>query len=80
VPDGRRLWQVNVFCVHIVITCVAGKEEKMGEWGLGKGTKSGAVDSEHGQQGQRFAATYKEPPFQVRGLFIESAMWSSGQR
>ncbi len=25
-----------------------GKGEKRGQWGLGKGTKNGAVDSEHG--------------------------------
>ncbi len=34
--------------VFIVITCVAGKEGKRGQWGLGKGIKSRAVDSEHG--------------------------------
>jgi hypothetical protein len=34
--------------VFIVITCVGGMEEKKGQWGLGKGTKNGAVDSKHG--------------------------------
>jgi hypothetical protein len=59
--------------VFIVITYVGGKEGRREQWRFGKGTKNGAVDSEHGasgHQGQRIAATYKEPPFQVRGLFI----------
>jgi hypothetical protein len=48
-----------------------GKGRKRGQWGLGQVTKKGAVDSEHGaSKGRRFAATYKEPPFQVRGLFL----------
>jgi hypothetical protein len=39
--------------------------------GLSKGTKNEAVDSEHGgQQGQKFPASYKEPPFQVRAYIF----------
>ncbi len=34
--------------VFIVITCVGGKEGKTEQLGLGKGTKNGTVDSEHG--------------------------------
>ncbi len=31
----------------IVCTCVGGKGGKRGQWGLSRGTKNGAVDSEH---------------------------------
>ncbi len=31
--------------------------EEEGQWVLGKGSKSGVVNSEHGQQGQSFAVT-----------------------
>jgi hypothetical protein len=42
---------------------------KRGQWGLIKGTENEAVDFETGgQQRQKSAASYKEPPFQVRGL------------
>jgi hypothetical protein len=46
VPDRRRIGHVNGIC-FIVLACVAGKRGKEGQWGLGKGPKSGAVDSEH---------------------------------
>ncbi len=48
VPNGRRLGNVNVICV--IVTSCAGRNEggKERQWGLGKGSKSGAVDSEHG--------------------------------
>jgi hypothetical protein len=34
--------------VFIVFTCLGGKGRKKGQGGLCKGTKNGAVDSEHG--------------------------------
>jgi hypothetical protein len=38
---------------------------------LGKGSKRETIDPEHGaSKAERFGATYKEPPFQGRGLFI----------
>ncbi len=47
VPEGRRLGILMSFVI-VVITCVGGKEEKRGQWGLGKGTKNGAIDTEQG--------------------------------
>jgi hypothetical protein len=45
------------------------KKRKKGEWGLTKGNKYGAVDSEHGaSKSERSQLHTKEPPFQVRGL------------
>jgi hypothetical protein len=38
---------VLMFSVFVVFTCVGGKG-KRGQWGLGKGTKNGSVDSEQG--------------------------------
>ncbi len=46
-PDRRRFGCVNVICVCSIHMC--GREgEKKGAMGIGKGTKNGAVDSEHG--------------------------------
>ncbi len=57
--------------INVVFTCMYRNGRKWGQWGLGQGTKKGADDSEHGaSKGGRFAATYKEPPFQVRGVFL----------
>ncbi len=46
-PDKRRLGHVNVVCA-IVLALVGGKRGKRGTVGVGKGPKSGVVDSEHG--------------------------------
>ncbi len=46
VPDRRRLVCADVICVHRNHLC--GREGgKKGAMGLSKGTKNGAVDSEH---------------------------------
>jgi hypothetical protein len=52
VPDGRRLRHVNVICVHSNHMCRQ-EGEKRGRWGVRKGTKNGAVDSEHGASKSR---------------------------
>jgi hypothetical protein len=45
---------------------------KGGNGELGKETKNGAVHSEQGaSKGRGFATMYKEPPFQVRVLFLK---------
>jgi hypothetical protein len=41
---------------------------KRGCWGPGKRAKNGAVESED-QLGQKFASSYKQPPFQVTEYF-----------
>ncbi len=47
VPDRRRFGHVNVVCVRSIHMC--GQEgRKRQQWGLGKGTKNGAVYSENG--------------------------------
>ncbi len=50
-----------------------GRGGKEGQWGLGKGPKSGAVDYEHGEREGRSSqlrTKNKELPFQARGLSI----------
>ncbi len=66
----RRLGHVNVICV-LVFTCVGGKGGKEGHWGLGKGPKRRAVDSERGARKGRSSQlhTYKELPLAVSGSF-----------
>ncbi len=50
-PD-RRFRRVNVVCCDSIHMC--GQEgKKRGQWGLGKGTKNGAVDSELGASKSR---------------------------
>jgi hypothetical protein len=39
---------VLISSVFVVFTGVGGKGRKRGQWGLGKGTKNGTVDSERG--------------------------------
>ncbi len=46
-PTEEDLGELMSF-VYIVITPVGGKEGKRTQWGLDKGTKNGAVDSEYG--------------------------------
>ncbi len=69
-PIGRGFGHVNVVygrSVHMY----GWEGEKRGLWGLSKGTKNGAVDSEHrASKGRGSELRTKEPPFQVRGLFF----------
>jgi hypothetical protein len=56
--------------VFVVFKCVGGRGEKEGTGDWARGLKMGSWLWAWGQQGQRCAATYREPPFQVRGLFL----------
>jgi hypothetical protein len=65
-------WGMLMSSVYIVITCVGRNKGKSGQWGLGNGTRNGAVDSEHGaSKGRGSQLCKKEPPFQGRRLFID---------
>ncbi len=46
VPDRRSPGHFNVVC-SVVFACVGRERGKEGHWGMGKGPKSGAVNSEH---------------------------------
>jgi hypothetical protein len=69
VPDRQRFRNVNVIC-DVEFACVGGKKRR-GQWRLCKGPKNGAVDSVNGaSKGRWLQLSKKEPPFQVRWLFL----------
>ncbi len=73
VPNGRRLGHVNVIYVVVILHVWVGRWGKRGATGTWSGVqKWGSWVWAWGQQGQRFPATYKEPPFQEEGyLYIK---------
>jgi hypothetical protein len=70
VPNRRKLGRDNVVCV-MVLACVGRKRGKReAVWGWVRDLKVGQLTLSMGPARQKFAASYKELPFQERGLFI----------